>query len=129
MTEHEYTIEMLCCTPLELLDKRLAGDCDEIPVWLTKIPQSDVQEARALYFEPSYAKIRDDMLREMHADTIVMLCCTPLELLDKRLAGDCDEIPVWLTKIPQSDVREARALYFEPSYAKIRDDMLQEKRP
>lgn len=65
MTEHEYTIEMLCCTPIELLDKRLEGKSDEIPEWLTGIPQNEIEDARRLYYEPHYAKIRAEMLRNI----------------------------------------------------------------
>ena len=63
MTEHEYTIEMLCCTPIELLNKRLAGENDEIPKWLIGIPQNEVEEAIKLYYEPFYADKRAEMLR------------------------------------------------------------------
>ena len=53
MTEHEYIIEMLCCTPIELLESRLEGDNDK----------DAVKEAIEKYYWPLYAKKRAEMLR------------------------------------------------------------------
>lgn len=62
MTEREYTLEMLCCTPMELLRKRLEGNHNEVPEWLAGISQEIICEAIESYDEPSYAKKRFEML-------------------------------------------------------------------
>lgn len=63
MTEREYTIEMLCCTPIELLEKRTEGRYEEIPEWLIGISDELINEARAKYYDPVYATKRAEMLQ------------------------------------------------------------------
>ena len=63
MTENEYIIEMLCCTPLELLEKRLKGENEDIPIWLLGISLDLIKEAREKYYDSTYSKKRADMLR------------------------------------------------------------------
>lgn len=63
MTEHEYIIEMLCCTPIELLESSLEGDNDKIPKWLTGIPKEAIKDAIERYYWPTYAKKRAEMLK------------------------------------------------------------------
>lgn len=63
MTEREYTIEMLCCTPIELLMKRAEGKYEGIPEWLIGMSDELIEEARAKYYDPAYVKIRAEMLR------------------------------------------------------------------
>ena len=65
MTEREYILEMLCCTPMELLEARLENKDSEIPRWLVGIPKNLVEEAVKSYHEDNYAKKRDAMLRCM----------------------------------------------------------------
>ena len=65
MTEHEYTIEMLCCTPIELVERRLEENNDTIPKWLIGIPEDAIKEAIEKYYWPSYAEKRAEMLRNI----------------------------------------------------------------
>ena len=60
MTEAEYTREMLCCTPKELLLKRVRKSCS-IPVWLQNIAIEDVKDALTHYDEEKYREMRQKM--------------------------------------------------------------------
>ena len=64
MTEKQYLMEMLCCTPLELLNGRISNDSDT-PTWLAEIDTSDVKRAIELYEEPKYKRIREEMKRTL----------------------------------------------------------------
>jgi len=63
MTDRECQIEILCCTPIELLVKRIERKCDEIPEWLVGIPDELIVEAREKYYDPAHQKKREEMLQ------------------------------------------------------------------
>ena len=56
---------MLCCTPIELVERRLEENNDTIPKWLIGIPEDAIKEAIEKYYWPSYAEKRAEMLRNI----------------------------------------------------------------
>ena len=64
MTEKEFIIEMLCCIPKELLEKRKRNSI-AVPNWLKKTEMDYVVEALGKYDDKYYRKIREDMLKNV----------------------------------------------------------------
>lgn len=63
MSEREYILEMLCCTPKEVLLKRITGDIDDPSYWINQIPDELVAEAIAMYDLDPYKAKREEQQR------------------------------------------------------------------
>lgn len=59
MTEKEYLLEMLCCLPKELLEKRIKGQREMRGYWLNEIDVEIIKQALLVYDEPMYKGIRE----------------------------------------------------------------------
>ena len=64
MTGQEYLIEILCCLPKELLNKRMKNS-KEIPLWLEEIEEKNIKIAIKRYDEQRYKIIREQMLETL----------------------------------------------------------------
>ena len=58
MTEKEYLLEMLCCLPKELLQKRVKEQIEIQEYWLNEIDVEIIRQALLVYDEPMYKEIR-----------------------------------------------------------------------
>lgn len=61
MTEHEYTIEMLCCIPMYILQQRMSRG-EQVPSWLERMDDAIVQEAIDRYNEQPFAEARKESM-------------------------------------------------------------------
>ena len=75
MTEKEYMLEMLCCTPMELLEKRLENKEAEIPSWLLGIPKALIEEAITIYYKEPYAKKRTAFILARTMERPLLVFC------------------------------------------------------